>query len=44
MCSEGLTAVRADGDQFPIEATISQVEVGGRNLFTLILRDIDERR
>ena len=36
--------MRADGDAFPIEATISQVEVGGRNLFTLILRDIDERK
>ena len=42
--SEGLTALRADGDEFPIEATISQVEVGGQNLFTLILRDIDERK
>jgi len=40
---EGLTAFHADGGEFPIEATISQVEVGGRNLFTLILRDIDER-
>jgi formate hydrogenlyase transcriptional activator len=36
--------LRADGDEFPIEATISQVEVGGHNLFTLILRDIDDRR
>ena len=44
MRSKRLTAVRADGDQFPIEVTISQVEVGGRNLFTLVLRDIDERR
>jgi PAS domain S-box-containing protein len=44
MSSEGLTAFRSDGDEFPIEATISQVEVGGRNLFTLILRDINEQR
>jgi formate hydrogenlyase transcriptional activator len=41
---EGLTAFHADGGEFSIEATISQVEVGGRNLFTLILRDIDERK
>jgi PAS domain S-box-containing protein len=44
MSSEGLTALRADGDEFPIEATISQVEIGGRNLFTLILRDVDEKK
>jgi formate hydrogenlyase transcriptional activator len=41
---EDLTAVRTDGEEFPIEATISQVEVGGRRLFTLILRDIGERK
>jgi formate hydrogenlyase transcriptional activator len=41
---EGLTARRADGDEFPIEATISSVDVGGRRLSTLILRDIDERK
>lgn len=40
----GLTARRADGREFAIEATISHVEVGGRTLYTLILRDIDERR
>jgi PAS domain S-box-containing protein len=40
----GLTARRADGREFPVEATISHVAVGGRTLYTLILRDIDERR
>jgi len=40
----GLVARRADGREFLIEATISHVEVGGRTLYTLILRDIDERR
>ncbi len=44
MSSEGLTAFRSDGDEFPIEGTISQVEVGGQNLFTLTLRDINEQR
>ena len=40
----GLTAKRADGTEFPIEATISHFEAGDRKLFTLILRDVDERR
>ena len=41
---EGLTAVRADREEFPVEATLSRAEVGGAPLFTIILRDIDERR
>ena len=40
----GLAAKRADGTEFPIEATVSHFEIGDRNLFTLILRDVDERR
>ena len=40
----GLTARRADGQEFPIEATIAHVEVGGWKLYTLIVRDIDERQ
>jgi len=40
----GLTAVRAGGDEFPIEATISPMELAGRRLFTLILRDVNDRK
>ncbi len=38
-----LFAIRADGQEFPIEATISQVETGGEKLFTVILRDTSAR-
>ncbi|TFH63929.1 MAG: PAS domain S-box protein, partial [Candidatus Zixiibacteriota bacterium] len=40
----GLTAVRADGDEFPIEATISPLDIAGRQFFTLILRDVNDRQ
>jgi PAS domain S-box len=40
---EGVTAVRADREEFPIEATISPLEVAGQTLYTLILRDAGDR-
>ena len=39
-----LSAVRVDGEEFPVEASISQIESSGKKLFTVILRDITERQ
>jgi PAS domain S-box-containing protein len=45
MCvPEGQNAVRADGTVFPIEASLSYAEAQGEAIYTLILRDIAERR
>jgi PAS domain S-box-containing protein len=40
---EGHHGIRADGQVFPIEASLSRAETGGRTVHTLILRDIEER-
>lgn len=39
-----LTAVRRDGTEFPIEASISHARVNGKSVFTAIVRDLTERR
>jgi PAS domain S-box-containing protein len=39
-----LAALRSNGQEFPIEATISQVAIDGRVYFAAIVRDISGRR
>jgi PAS domain S-box-containing protein len=39
-----LFGLRANGEEFPVEASISRVLVSGKKLLTVILRDVTERK
>jgi PAS domain S-box-containing protein len=41
---EGIFGLRRNGDEFPVEASISHVEFGGKKMFTVILRDVTEEK
>ena len=42
--ANGLSGIRANGEAFPIQATLSRVVVDGKALATVIVRDVTEQR
>ena len=41
---EGFAGRRSDGEEFPVEATLSSTEASRKRLHTVILRDVEERQ
>lgn len=39
-----VSGLRAGGEEFPIEASISQMDAAGRHYYTVILRDVSDRQ
>jgi PAS domain S-box-containing protein len=45
MCQRGpVQAVRANGEEFQIEASLSQCVLDGKRVYTVVMRDVTERR
>jgi PAS domain S-box-containing protein len=45
MCRRGpVQGLKANGEEFPIEASLSQCTLDGKRIFTIIMRDVTERR
>lgn len=42
--ARAITGLRCDGEEFRLEASISQIEVADQKLYTVILRDTTERK
>ena len=42
--AEAFTGVRATGEEFPLEASVSRLDEGGVRVYTMIARDITERK
>jgi PAS domain S-box-containing protein len=41
---QDVVGLRADGQEFPVEASISKVQLGERRCYTVIVRDVSRRR
>ena len=39
-----IVGIRKNGEEFPAEATLSKLESGGEKIYTVVLRDISERK
>jgi two-component system cell cycle sensor histidine kinase/response regulator CckA len=40
----GTRGVRADGTEFPLEASVSRAEVNGRRIYAVVARDVTDRK